>query len=260
MLTLRVKKTCGYLVVLMLLLASGCKPPPKALAKGFHEGCRFYPVFASEELEPDPGYQKLYDFMHSRPFWIRDSDTLGIFHPEDMEIHDYFKVSSFIVPGAIVGNCDTGGIGYLVDYVPPDEFMPDGGIGVSWFLLPLDADSSPVKHTPGEWFRFSQDAKWDTAFAASFKDCFARVYSQNIPFYYTENSFYMLYQTCVFFERKGVLFRIEARCKTKPQFLGPSSEWWRWLEAHWVWMDEPHPDWSRYPIHPSKIWYPGIED
>lgn len=251
------KKTCGYFVVFTLLLAASCKPPQKALTKGFHEGCRFYPTFLYEEFDPCPGDKENYDFMHSRPFWIRDSDTLGILHPVDMEIHDYFKATTFIVPSDIAGDSTRGEITYEVNYVPSGEFMPDGSISIFWYHLPLDTLGKPVQHTAGEWFRFSREAQWDTSFDATFRELPAKVFCQYAMLVYQETNQWMEYATEVFFERKGIIYRIKAKCRTSPQVLGPSSDWWRWLEAHWVWMDEPHPDWSRYPINPDSIRYPG---
>ena len=218
--------------------------------------------FSSDDFEFDPEHEEFYKFMHARPFWIKDTDTLGVIHPVDMEIHAYFEVAPFLVPFAIAGTPERGAVEYIVDWMAPGEgqCMPDGSIIILWDSLPTDSQGLKAAYTPGEGFKISKEAQWDTNFAATFKGRSARVFSQRVPYIYGGVKWHMQYETNVFFERKGVVFCIHAICKAKPQFLGPESEWWHWVERHWYWLDEPHPNWSRYPIRSDSIKYEGVED
>ena len=212
----------------------------------------------------DENYEKVRKLLHSRPFWIKDADTVGLEHPCDGDSPAYFKVTPFLVLSwmAVSPNAGRGWVAYEVDWIPPgrDYYMPDGEVKITWSPLPTDSQGVTAAYTPGEGFKISKEAQWDTSFAATFKERSARVFSQRVPYVYGGVKWHMQYETNVFFERKGVVFRIEAICEAKPQFLGPKSEWWRWVARHWYWLDEPHPDWSRYPIHPDSIKYKRAED
>lgn len=218
------------------------------------------PGFSTAEYELWPEHDEFGEFMHARPFWIKDTDTLGITHPVDMDIHAYFEVAPFLVPEAIAGTPQRGAVEYIVDWPVPGEghWMPDGSIIILWDSLPADTGGLKAGSMRGEGFKIAKDAQWDTTFTSVFKARPARVFSQYVQFEWGGVKHWWEYRTDIFFERKGVLFRIHVICKAKPQFLGPESEWWRWLERHWYWLDEPHPDWSRYPIHYDSIKYKRV--
>jgi len=268
-----VKSTIGFWLALALTISFVvCKAPKHEGAESSRDTLfvtmdslrkeEIITGFSSDVYELDPEHEEFYEFMHARPFWIKDTDTLGIMHPVDMEIHNYFEVAPFLVPEAIAGTPERGAVEYIVDWMAPGEgqCMPDGSIIILWDSLPTDSQGLKAAYTPDEGFKIAKDARWDTTFTATFKARPARVFSQYVQYEWGGVKHWWEYHTDVFFERKGVVFRIQAICKAKPQFLGPESDWWRWLESHWYWMDEPHPDWSRYPIHPDSIRYEGVED
>ncbi len=257
-------KVIKCIVVILVVLTAGCKKEAAQNMNTPKEGStirrKILPEFSEKDLQLWPDYEKLREFMHSRSFWIKDSDTLPLVHPIDMDINNYFDVAPFIVPSDIAGDSMRGQISYRVDYVPSGEFMPDGYIEILWYRLTSDTSGKPVKQPLEYWFQPCRNPHWDTSFDATFRGRRAKVFCEYKHMIYAQNEFWLQYYTYVFFERKKVLYRITAVCETKLQFLGPSSDWWRWLEAHWVWMDEPHPDWSRYPISRDRVRYRSSED
>lgn len=240
-------------------IADSAKQEKMALESESTDTVNILTGFSSDDVESWPEHEEFYSFMHARPFWITDADTLGVTHPVDMEIHAYFDVAPFIVPSSIAGTSERGAIGYVVDWMPEgeDHCMPDGSISVMWQLLPLDSADKSRNYIPGQGFRFDPTAEWDTSFNTKFKGQKARVFCQHKHNIYKGVDWGLSYVTDVFFARKGYVYCIAAGCEAQAQFLGPESEWWRWVESHWRWMDEPHPDWSRYPIHRDSIKYKG---
>ncbi len=226
----------------------------------------------------DEYYEAIKELFHSRPFWIAGADTLG---PIDRSSIEYLTSRPLFVPRMISGFPEEGLVEYWADY--PEVEKPTGCDNrpvtmVTIFWRPAfgnkKADDSLTLtnqkrirrhilrelyyHDPAPYDR-PCEIKWDSSFSATFKGFSVQGFSLRYP---GDPPYEWSYRTDLFFEREGFEFQIVAISDERlgPRFLSPKDKLWRWLESHWYWMDEPHPDWSRYPIHYDSIKYKRAED
>ena len=216
-------------------------------------------------------YDGIKELLHSRPFWIEDADTLG---PIDRSSIEYLTSRPLFVPRMISGFPEEGLVEYWADY--PEVEEPTGCDNrtvtmVTIFWRPAfgnkGEDDSLILtnqerirrhilrdlycHDPDPYDR-PCEIKWDSSFSATFKGFSVQGFSLRYP---GDPPYEWSYRTDLFFQRTEFEFQIVALSDERlgPRFLSPNDKLWRWLERHWYWLDEPHPDFSRYPIHEDSI-------
>ena len=228
--------------------------------------CDFVQIPDTFTVMVDYYYEAIHILLHSRPFWIADADTLG---PIDRSSIEYLPSRPLFVPRIISGFPEEGFVKYWADYPEVKTpiscgYRPVTMVTIFWRpALPGMGEDDSL--TPGYKERIrrqvyeSFEIEWNSPFNSRFKEC--PVQGFNLE-YYDPNNTSMIYRTDLFFERTGFEFQIVAVSDDSlgPRFLSPRDKLWRWLEHHWYWADEPHPDFSRYPIPESATAFPWHEE
>jgi hypothetical protein len=236
-----------------------------------------------------PGNINEYDYlMHNRPFWIHPSDSISaspfVDYHADMtnlaKLTRLFKSLPFPYFVLTTCVCDVSGqegqVSYRYNHVRyPEVNNGDtltGEVTVFWWPEPSDTTSPAAERAPWEIpvqerprfvsmvdaERYEATSQLPTTDTFKSQHAMVRV-SKIINIYSHErghtNRDYFL--TDVFFALDGIMYQICSQSYGVPRFTDSHDPWWKWFEDHWYNMNQPHPDWSRYPVSEYSI--PAME-